>query len=769
MAGENGNNLGTCQVYDLKTQIPILDFVPTAVWLYHCNFCRNIWGNKAALQLFGVEEEAFVASQLDQLADCTPQQLRAWMAANAELHQHVEAGKKERHTKVRANERPPGFLKAPNAHVEFMAAYTPIKILVDGAVKDVLMIQVKEQVPLSTQQENDKRMVEMCDNHPMFQFLFDENGKLLTANKRAFVNMTEHLGNQEAYTLKMYLSIGENEGSLNTDAMYEEAMDAIFRQKKPCHRFPQLRYSKRHPGKFRWVLYEMWPLMDPIGSKPAVLVTEQNITQVKSLEEQFKKENERLEAELEEVRSKTTHHPLIDIDTPADKTIKMLDKIVRGFEVSPKEAMELREAILTSGDLRQPVNLNEQLLKNSRNALESEVNQSLIQLLSTQKPNKPQMDDISEESMSEKGDDNPATNEEAVQAMLNLHQNIPSEVEAVLAKVDDWQFDAFRLAEVSNGRPLSLLGFALLKRYDIVKHFQLDELRLVRFLMRVEDGYPANPYHNRIHAADVLQSLHVLVARGGLRERDFCDDVSLLACYLSAIIHDFEHKGVNNDYLVRCSDALAILYNDKSPMENHHLAASFNLLAEDEYNFTRKMHHKSKEALRKQIIDMVLATDMKQHFSIHSMFQTKMQLGGGRASGGGGGSGSHRSSNASKEDHKGPDDELKSLVLQVALKCADLGHLASPRVVHRKWVSYLEEEFFRQGDREKNNCLSVSPLMDRDKNGITKSQVGFFDIVALPLFQSFAQAFGESTPMLDAVRDNYIMWKEEAMKSADMK
>jgi hypothetical protein len=35
----------------------------------------------------------------------------------------------------------------------------------------------------------------------------------------------------------------------------------------------------------------------------------------------------------------------------------------------------------------------------------------------------------------------------------------------------------------------------------------------------------------------------------------------------------------------------------------------------------------------------------------------------------------------------------------------------------------LEEEFFRQGDREKANELSVSPLMDRDKNGITMSQV----------------------------------------------
>jgi hypothetical protein len=40
-------------------------------------------------------------------------------------------------------------------------------------------------------------------------------------------------------------------------------------------------------------------------------------------------------------------------------------------------------------------------------------------------------------------------------------------------------------------------------------------------------------------------------------------------------------------------------------------------------------------------------------------------------------------------------------------------------------------------------------------------QVGFFDIVALPLFQSFAQAFPDATPMLEAVKDNYAMWREE--------
>jgi len=42
------------------------------------------------------------------------------------------------------------------------------------------------------------------------------------------------------------------------------------------------------------------------------------------------------------------------------------------------------------------------------------------------------------------------------------------------------------------------------------------------------------------------------------------------------------------------------------------------------------------------------------------------------------------------------DAEEQLLALQLALKCADLGHLAAPRSTHLKWVVALEEELFRQ-------------------------------------------------------------------------
>lgn len=47
--------------------------------------------------------------------------------------------------------------------------------------------------------------------------------------------------------------------------------------------------------------------------------------------------------------------------------------------------MELHDAIVRAGDLRQPVNFNEQLMQQSHTMLDQEVGQSLIQLLSSRK------------------------------------------------------------------------------------------------------------------------------------------------------------------------------------------------------------------------------------------------------------------------------------------------------------------------------------------------------------------------------------------------
>ena len=96
----------------------------------------------------------------------------------------------------------------------------------------------------------------------------------------------------------------------------------------------------------------------------------------------------------------------------------------------------------------------------------------------------------------------------------------------------------------------------------------------------------------------------------------------------------------------------------------------------------------------------------------------------------------------------------------MVLKCADLGHLSSSLEVHSEWVRLLEEEMFLQGDKERALGQPISPLMDRTKAGVTKSQVGFFSVVALPLFSAFSQVFPAAEGLVANVRANCNHWRE---------
>eukprot|EP00877_Chromochloris_zofingiensis_P004947 jgi/Chrzof1/14453/Cz09g03150.t1 len=129
----------------------------------------------------------------------------------------------------------------------------------------------------------------------------------------------------------------------------------------------------------------------------------------------------------------------------------------------------------------------------------------------------------------------PAVSKQDAKELITLSRSLPTEVESVLSQIGEWQFDSFKLSAAANGRPLSLLGFYLISRSELISKCQLDEVKLARYLMRIEDGYPPNPYHNRSHAADVLRSAHVLVTRGGVLYSGGGDDISLLACYLAAV------------------------------------------------------------------------------------------------------------------------------------------------------------------------------------------------------------------------------------------
>lgn len=148
--------------------------------------------------------------------------------------------------------------------------------------------------------------------------------------------------------------------------------------------------------------------------------------------------------------------------------------------------------------------------------------------------------------------------------------------------------------------------------------------QLLTFLLSTRRIYNAFVnYHNFRHACDVLQAtFFFLISIGtipacsesvdaaGPRSvaEDLLGPIHALTLLISAIGHDVGHPGVNNLFLVAINAPLAQLYNDRSVLESFHCAAYSQLL---------RRHWPaafSDLAMRKLMINAILATDMGLHF-----------------------------------------------------------------------------------------------------------------------------------------------------------
>ena len=76
----------------------------------------------------------------------------------------------------------------------------------------------------------------------------------------------------------------------------------------------------------------------------------------------------------------------------------------------------------------------------------------------------------------------------------------------------------------------------------------------------------------------------------------------MLSAILASSIHDVDHPGVTNQYLVNTSSELALIYNDESVLENHHLAVAFKLIQDHECDILASLSKKQRQSVTKMVI-----------------------------------------------------------------------------------------------------------------------------------------------------------------------
>ncbi|XP_072874169.1 cGMP-inhibited 3',5'-cyclic phosphodiesterase 3B isoform X2 [Chlorocebus sabaeus] len=401
--------------------------------------------------------------------------------------------------------------------------------------------------------------------------------------------------------------------------------------------------------------------------------------------------------------------------------------------------------------------------------------------------------------------DNWLTEEAQNEQQTNIEQEVSldlilvEEYDSLIEKMSNWNFPIFELVEKmgeKSGRILSQVMYTLFQDTGLLEIFKIPTQQFMNYFRALENGYRDIPYHNRIHATDVLHAVWYLTTRpvpglqqihngcGTGNETDSNGRINrgqiayisskscsipdesygclssnipaleLMALYVAAAMHDYDHPGRTNAFLVATNAPQAVLYNDRSVLENHHAASAWNLyLSRPEYNFLLHLDHVEFKRFRFLVIEAILATDLKKHFDFLAEFNAKAN-----------------DVNSNGIEWSNENDRL--LVCQVCIKLADINGPAKVRDLHLKWTEGIVNEFYEQGDEEANLGLPISPFMDRSSPQLAKLQESFITHIVGPLCNSYDAAGLLPEPprrksrrqifcqLMHHLTENHKIWKE---------
>ncbi|KAG9345860.1 hypothetical protein JZ751_009016 [Albula glossodonta] len=337
---------------------------------------------------------------------------------------------------------------------------------------------------------------------------------------------------------------------------------------------------------------------------------------------------------------------------------------------------------------------------------------------------------------------------------------VMEELDPLMSQLNNWNFPIFSLVEKTHGKCgciLSQVSHRLFEDTGLFETFKIPVREFMNYFHALENGYRDIPYHNRIHATDVLHAVWYLTTQpvpglpslindhGSASDSDSDSGIThshmgflvsktytvsedgygclsglipaleLMALYVAAAMHDYDHPGRTNAFLVATSAPQAVLYNDRSVLENHHAASAWNLfMSRPEYNFLVNLDHMEFKRFRFLVIEAILATDLKKHFDFLAEFNAKV--------------GDDVSSGI---DWSNENDRL--LVCQMCIKLADINGPLKCKDLHLQWTKGI-------GDEESSLGLPISPFMDRSAPQLAKLQESFITHIVGPLCSSYDSA-----------------------------
>mmetsp|Transcript_26682 Transcript_26682/g.48256 ORF Transcript_26682/g.48256 Transcript_26682/m.48256 type:complete len:432 (+) Transcript_26682:2-1297(+) len=310
----------------------------------------------------------------------------------------------------------------------------------------------------------------------------------------------------------------------------------------------------------------------------------------------------------------------------------------------------------------------------------------------------------------------------------SLMKNVPAEL---IQQLRTTNFDAF---EQSTENQIAVSVHVMMNHESCAEFVRMSvpPTLMLQFVVACEAEYPRNPFHCFSHAVDVVVTSALFMTR--IEASNFLQGTAQFAVLVAGFGHDLGHPALNNAFLIETANELALTYNDRSPLENFHCCKLFQILSEADNNILRSLKKEAYKDVRKQIIEAILHTDVIKHNEMVKELNLLYQM------------------RSEAFDSFEPTEEgieiltgQSQMMLNAILHTADVGNPMKPWQIAQKLAYLCVDEFFAQGDQEKELGIPVQMLNDREKVNRANSQIGFIEFMVFPLVEAVVQIF----PQLD--------------------
>ncbi|XP_012288226.1 cGMP-specific 3',5'-cyclic phosphodiesterase [Orussus abietinus] len=281
----------------------------------------------------------------------------------------------------------------------------------------------------------------------------------------------------------------------------------------------------------------------------------------------------------------------------------------------------------------------------------------------------------------------------------------------------------------------------MFKQCNLIQKFHIPYDVMCRWILSVKKNYRPVKYHNWRHALNVAQTMFAILKTGKMEQ--FMTDLEILGLLVACLCHDLDHRGTNNAFQTKTESPLAILYST-STMEHHHFDQCVMILNSDSNNIFQNLTMEDYRKVMRVVENAILSTDLAVYFKKKNRFMELIDEG----------------------EFDWQSEEKKELLCGMMMTACDVSAIAKPWEVQHRVAKLVADEFFDQGDLEKLQ-LNQQPvaMMDRERRDeLPQMQVGFIDVICLPLYKVLSDTFPWILPLYEGTMDNRKHWQDLAEK-----